>query len=281
MTRLGQGLYTASPAPGMAGGVARTGDAADPWQAAREDHLRRAVALLETIPGSYLTGVTAALAHQLPVLTMPAGVEMSRRAYGASTRPGLAMRRPWGAGPTDVTVAGLARPVQCLAEVAIDIAAHHDIPDGLVVADAARRRGLDTDALITAADAFGTRAGAHRARTVARFADPRAESAAESRARWVLAALGWTVIPQFEVYDEHGRFVARADFLVAGTNVIVEVDGLLKYTDREALRREKLREVALQRLGYHVVRVLYRDLDHPARVKGLVDVALTLAARAS
>jgi len=97
----------------------------------------------------------------------------------------------------------------------------------------------------------------------------------------VLATLGYTVIPQFEVYDAHGRFVARADFLVAGTNVIVEVDGLLKYTDREALRREKLREVALQRLGYHVVRVLYRDLDHHERVRSLVREAVALAARAS
>ncbi|PZP01298.1 MAG: hypothetical protein DI618_06120, partial [Dermacoccus nishinomiyaensis] len=60
-----------------------------------------------------------------------------------------------------------------------------------------------------------------------------------------------------------------------------EVDGLLKYTDREALRREKLREVALQRLGYHVVRVLYRDLDHHERVRSLVREAVALAARAS
>ena len=281
LTRLGQGLYAVQPAPGMAGGVTRTDGPDDPWQAAREDHLRRAVALLEAIPGSYLTGVTAALAHQLPVLTMPTTVEMSRRPYGPSTRPGLAMRRPWGAGPADVPLAGIARPVQGLAQVGIDIAAHHGIPDGLVVADAARRLGLDADALVAAADAFGTRAGAHQARTVARFADPRAESAAESRARWVLATLGYTVIPQFEVYDEHGRFVARADFVVAGTNVIVEVDGLLKYTDREALRREKLREVALQRLGYHVVRVLYRDLDHHERVRSLVREAVALAARAS
>lgn len=281
LTRLGQGLYAVQPAPGMAGGVTRTDGPDDPWQAAREDHLRRAVALLEAIPGSYLTGVTAALAHQLPVLTMPTTVEMSRRPYGPSTRPGLAMRRPWGAGPADVPLAGIARPVQGLAQVGIDIAAHHGIPDGLVVADAARRLGLDADALVAAADAFGTRAGAHQARTVARFADPRTESAAESRARWVLATLGYTVIPQFEVYDAHGRFVARADFLVAGTNVIVEVDGLLKYTDREALRREKLREVALQRLGYHVVRVLYRDLDHHERVRSLVREAVALAARAS
>ena len=85
----------------------------------------------------------------------------------------------------------------------------------------------------------------------------------------MLATLGYTVIPQFEVYDEHGRFVARADFLAAGTNVIVEVDGLLKYTDREALRREKLREVALQRLGYH------------ERVRSPVREAVALAARAS
>lgn len=114
---------------------------------------------------------------------------------------------------------------------------------------------------------------------VAERADPRSESAAESRARWVFELLGIPVIPQFEVYDDDGRFLARTDFLVEGTGVILEIDGLLKYTDRDALRREKQREVALQRLGYVVVRLLYRDLDHPERVRRLVREAIAVDAR--
>lgn len=289
-----QGVYTLP-----AGGAQETADEAvpdrrpdaTPWHLAREEHLRRAVMLLEMLPGSYLTGLSAALAHDLPVLFSPTGVEMSRLPYVSCSRPGVMMRRPWGAPPLVTEMAPsptqgqqtsrLAQRVrvQPMAEVALDVAAHHGIPEGLVVADAACRRGVNAGALMTAARSFASRPGAQRARLVAERADPRSESPAESRARWIFETLGIAVVPQYDIYDDDGRFVARPDFVVAGTNVIVEIDGLLKYTDRDALRREKQREIALQRLGWFVVRLLYRDLDHPERVRALVREAVALATR--
>ena len=94
--------------------------------------------------------------------------------------------------------------------------------------------------------------------------DPRSESVGESRLRVGLTLLGVQVEPQVVIRDERDRFVARVDFLVKGTNIVIEFDGLVKYRGddgAEALIAEKRREDELRRLGYQVVRVLWSDLD--------------------
>lgn len=44
--------------------------------------------------------------------------------------------------------------------------------------------------------------------------------------------------------------------------MIGEADGLAKYTDADVLRREKLREEELARMGFTVVRWTWRDAYH-------------------
>ncbi|WP_109473765.1 hypothetical protein [Ornithinimicrobium cavernae] len=69
--------------------------------------------------------------------------------------------------------------------------------------------------------------------------------------------------------------------MLRGHKVIVEFDGLVKYAGldgRRALAAEKMREDRLRRLGYAVVRLTWRDLDNPARVRSLIEAAIRQAA---
>ncbi len=119
-----------------------------------------------------------------------------------------------------------------------------------------------------------------RVRTMMAHADGRSESVGESRLRFGLGVAGIELEPQVEIVDLDGRFVARVDFVVKGTKVILEFDGKVKYTDGgpEALMAEKRREDRLRRLGYVVVRVTWADLYRLPRVLDWVRQAIAAAA---
>ena len=87
--------------------------------------------------------------------------------------------------------------------------------------------------------------------------DSRSESVGESRLRVHMQVAGVTLVPQVVIRDHDGEFVARVDFVVEGTSVVVEFDGKVKYGDGngDVLFQEKLREDRLRRLGYTVIRV--------------------------
>lgn len=104
--------------------------------------------------------------------------------------------------------------------------------------------------------------------------DSAAESPGESRSRLLLLNLGYDPRSQVVVRDPAGNFIGRVDFLLRGTRVVVEFDGLSKYASAEELAAEKRRELRLRSAGYTVVRLLWSDLDRPARVRALVEAAL-------
>ena len=115
---------------------------------------------------------------------------------------------------------------------------------------------------------------------VVAHASASAESAAESRARLELVALGHRVVPQFTIVESDGSFVARVDFLLPDLGVVVEVDGAVKYDGvegRAALVREKGREDRIRRLGYGVARLVWADLGHPERIARVVEQAARAA----
>lgn len=165
------------------------------------------------------------------------------------------------------------------AETAVDIAARDGVVAGLVVADALAHLGLPVVEFESAAQRYAARTGARLARAVSANVEPLTESPGESRVRWICHCDGIRLVPQVVVRDGQGRFVARVDFVVEGTNVVVEFDGLGKYADRETLRAEKRRQVALERLGYVVVRLVHADLGSPTRVVQLVREATERAHR--
>lgn len=112
------------------------------------------------------------------------------------------------------------------------------------------------------------------------FVDGRRETVGESRTAVTLAFAGIELVPQVTITDEDGRFVARVDFVVAGTRVIVEFDGRVKYGDESGatLFDEKKREDRLRALGYIVVRIVWADLETPGLVAAKVRRAMAIAA---
>ena len=171
---------------------------------------------------------------------------------------------------------GPAMPLaQALVELAIDAGS---VP-GVVSADRALHDGVVTAEQLAeaVAPATGWPRGS-RARSMGALADGSSESVAESRSRVILVTSGFDVEPQFLVVDVDGTVVARSDFRVRGTRVLIEVDGRVKYTDPQVLWDEKRREDRLRRMGWTVVRLTWADLDHPALVRQRVRQALRLCA---
>ncbi len=153
----------------------------------------------------------------------------------------------------------------------------HGPEAALVSADAALRASLVTaDQLRRAVAALVGHPGIGPTRAALVHADGRHESPGESRTAFVLRALGFELDPQVELEAEGRRF--RADFRIRGTRVLVEFDGAVKYADGRALFHEKQREDALRRAGWVVVRVVWADLAHPARLLRRVREAIALAA---
>jgi very-short-patch-repair endonuclease len=267
--RLARGLYAVGPQPATA----------------ELRHLELCRALLVEYPDAVLAGRSAAVAMGLPLWRVPLSSALLHRPVTRQVRRSGAVIRPLEtSGAQVVTTTG---PATAPARTAVQVALDHGAVPGVVCADAALHRGLLTDD--TLGSELARRQGHRRiqhAVAMSRLVDAGAESPGESRLRVTLTMGGIGVESQFVVRDGRGGFVGRADFRVAGTNVLVEFDGLVKYTDGgvEALVREKRREDRLRALGWVVVRFVWADLEHPARVVAAVlravDVSERLAARA-
>jgi very-short-patch-repair endonuclease len=152
----------------------------------------------------------------------------------------------------------------------------------LVVADHLLAGELTTQPRLAAAvGALAGQRGVTRARAALPWCDGRHESPGETLTAHVLRGLRYDVTPQHEVgRREHPGRVFYADFLIDGTNVLVEFDGKVKYdpeANPEAARanfQEKLREDELRRLGYVVVRLTRADLARPALVRARIEAAI-------
>jgi very-short-patch-repair endonuclease len=164
-------------------------------------------------------------------------------------------------------------PVTSVARTVVDIARSKGRSAGLVTADAALREGLTTlEMLGDAVRAATGRPGNVAARWVSEVADPLSESPLESLTRAAILMSGLSK-PQLQVWIPSAG--ARVDLLFAAERVVVEADGMLKYTDSEVLRDEKLRQERLERAGYRVVRVTWSDVtqDQPTTI-GRINHAL-------
>ena len=258
------------PARGLYGWTAQT-----PTEAtARHTQLAFGAHLL--YDDAVLTGVTAVLAHGVtqwgsdlgrPHILRPVDRAIGVRAF--HIRPARSAAVPTAFGP--------AVPVEdALVQHAID----DGVVPGVVSADHALHLGLvELEVLTDAVSRVATWPGASRARSMLAWVDARSESVGESRCRVDLAAHGIRLVPQVRISDDGGTVVARVDFVVEGTKVIVEFDGRTKYAagDPGVLWAEKRREDRLRRLGYVVVRITWADLEHPGRAAAKVRQALRAA----
>lgn len=154
---------------------------------------------------------------------------------------------------------------------------------GVVAADAALHRGLTTvQECESWLGALARRPGLATARRALELAEPLTESVGETRTRLLLHAMPGLppVTPQHAFVDESGHEWARADFLV-GERLVVEFDGRTKYRAgdgsttaeiEEIVWREKRREdrIRRDRGGKVVVRLIWADLDQPAKARAMV-----------
>jgi Protein of unknown function (DUF559) len=181
--------------------------------------------------------------------------------------------RPTRGEPVTTDWGPASDPAAALVQHAVD----RGIVPGVVSADAALRGGLVSgSALAAAAEAVATWPHASRAASMLRLVDGRRESVGESRCGVALAMAGIVATPQVTISDERGGFVARVDFIVDGTKLVVEFDGKVKYASGDAgvLWDEKRREDRLRRLGYVVVRITWAQLERPGAVAAAVRSAL-------
>lgn len=151
----------------------------------------------------------------------------------------------------------------------VDIARRAAFIDAVMVADAALRKGLVTkDQLRSVLAAQAGWLGTVQASQIIAFADARSESPLESRSRVRIHQHGLPAPePQFKVYDESGKLIARADFGWKKHRTLGEADGKVKYADgkSETLFNEKLREDAVRRLHWEVVRWTSSEVERDFR----------------
>jgi hypothetical protein len=107
---------------------------------------------------------------------------------------------------------------------------------------------------------------------VLRLADAAIESVGESRFFYFCYAAGLPApVPQYEITDDRGQFVARVDFAWPELGVFVEFDGKIKYeallkpgeSASDVVIREKRREERIVELtGWRCIRVTWSDLEN-------------------
>jgi hypothetical protein len=151
------------------------------------------------------------------------------------------------------------------AERAItDIGREHGALAALISADAALHDGRVTrTSLRRQVQLCAGWPGVRAARQAVEFADARSESPLESMSRFKLEGLVPQPLLQASI-RQGGVFLGRVDFLWPDAGVVGEADGMTKYDgEPDALRREKLRQERLEKLGLIVVRLGRNDLDNP------------------
>ena len=127
---------------------------------------------------------------------------------------------------------------------------------------------------------LGNRArGRSQAQWIITHADAGCASPGEARLLYELCAAGLTgARTQVEVWTHGHRYFIDCAFLAE--RVGIEFDGRAKYGDdpgsiHASLARERERQRHLEAEGWHIIRVGWHDLDHPARLIAQIRAALT------
>jgi hypothetical protein len=147
------------------------------------------------------------------------------------------------------------------AETMLAAARDLGVLDLVIIGDSALRQNHCTLEELTER-AAQRRRGARMLRTIIGMLDPRSESPWESGLRVLHRAADIEVEPQYQLFDGWGRFVARGDLRISGTQRIHEYDGAghrdaeVHYGDLD--RERRITELGWQRCGF-TARQLLRE----------------------
>jgi hypothetical protein len=216
-------------------GVYRTEDATDlhAWQSTlppsgRFTHLTAAAVLGWALPP---------LPDALPVFSAV------NRTDSRPQRAGLRVTRNESAAPARVLLdLRIDPPTEILLACARDLG----VLDLVVLADSALRAGHVTVSELSSA-AAARRRGAPALRAALDLVDHRAESPYETLLRVLHLSCGVHVEPQYELRDDRGDLIARADLWLRGTCALHEYDG----GDHLDVRRQRKDLARARRIGNH------------------------------
>lgn len=154
------------------------------------------------------------------------------------------------------------------SRIAVDIARAESFRNGVVVADAALRRGVDKADMIAVLRRMPRWPGIVQARQVVRFADGRAESPGESLVRVAGRVEQLPHLePQVEIYY-YGELLGRADFLIEEYLLVLESDGAIKFDDEGVLPALLSRQEDIRDAGIDVLRTNWNETFKDTRAFG-------------
>lgn len=250
-------------------------------------HRVRARAVLRTShPSTVLSHLSAALEHGAPVW----GVDLTE--VHVTRTDGKPRRREAGVvhhrGELDMDEVVLLNDVHVTSPLrsAVEVTTIAPVEAALVTVDGLLRSARPTQEAVAAARTVSRHwPNSLTTEVVFRLADPRRESAAETRAFYLCWAYGLPrPEPQVEILDERGRLFARVDFAWTRLGVFLEVDGTAKYAqhrrpgetlDQFLLREKRREEQICQFTGWVCIRIRWADLEQPAttamRIRRILD----------
>lgn len=174
-------------------------------------------------PSGRFTHLTAAAAYGWwlpPLPEVPVWVSVDR-AESRPQRSGMvAIRRQQSVPPVEMGGVRLEPPAEVLLACARDLGAL----DLVVLLDSARGAGTVTREAVDEV-AVGRRWGVPTLRAALALSEDRSESPYESLLRVLHVVCDIDVVPQHDVVDADGGFVARGDLWLRGTTVLHEYDG--------------------------------------------------------
>lgn len=214
-------------------------------------------------PGYVLSHASAALWWQCPELGLPSQVHLSAATDVRSRQKFIRIHKNRPDALKNVrTVDGVQ--VTSPLQTALDCASTLPTLDALCIVDSFLHRGMCApDELAQALDACEA-PGRQRRRVIKELMSAAAESPAESITRFYLHL--WKLpkpSEQLELIIRGKRY--RPDFVWEDYRLILEVDGEVKYSGafgdpQEVIRQELRRQRELERAGWKVIRVRWKEL---------------------
>ncbi len=255
-----------------------------PWEISAAEHRLAVHAAARALAGSsvVISHQSAVVLHALPAWGLELHHVHVTRTDRAKGRILARTSHHAGTLPSDATTTVEGLSTTTVARAVIEAACTSPYEAAVVLCDGALQQGRVTRAeLEYELERVRGWPGSCTALAAVAFADQQSESVGESRLRALMDTYGLPA-PELQVTFRIEDGVARVDFLFRQQRVIVEFDGLVKYRDQsvDVVVREKRREDQLRAAGYLVVRVDWRDLDHPERVVRRIRQAFALSARA-
>lgn len=217
-------------------------------------------------PRAMVSHQSAAVLHQLPLVAAHLPVSLTQPGNHRNNLVGV--RRFTSAVPSHHRTRLGEISLTTIERTTVDCARYLQFSDALIIADAALRSGAKREQMEHMNWEMESKNGLRAAARILKLADAGAESAMESRLRYILIRAGFTeVVTQFKVRTPNAR-IFYADLALPHLGILFEYDGRAKYGSAADLLKEKQREDEIRLAGWKVVRVQASDIaDEVAAIR--------------